>query len=147
MKYYEDVELNQVKITPPYHVSKEEIIEFATQWDPQPFHTSEEEAAKWPLGLSASSIHTFAMANASMTRLRSEPVAAIAGLGWGDVRMPHPVRPDDTLTTHAYLESKRESKSKPDLGIITTRVKVFNQNDVLVMTYTNTSMIMKRPVD
>ena len=147
MKYFEDIELNQVIKSDPYPIEKEEVVEFASQWDPQPFHTCEEEAAKWPLGLTASGLHTFAISIRafSVNKGIEDHPAAVAGFGWDEVRMPHPVRPGDTLVVHAYVGSKRESNSKPDLGIITTHFEVYNQHQQIVMSYRSSSLVLKRP--
>jgi len=146
MQYFEDIELNKVSKAPPYYISKEEIIEFASVWDPQPFHTDEEAAKKWPLGLSASSLHTMAISVRAFSTPDAdmdEHPAAIAGMGWDEIRMPHPVRPGDTLTVQGFVGSKRESKSKPDMGIIVTHIEVYNQDEVLVLSYKIATMVLK----
>ena len=145
MIYYEDIQLNQTKVTGEYLIEKAEIIEFATQWDPQPFHISEEEAKKWMLGLSASGVHSLAISSKLLVECATDPVAAVAGLGHDEMRMPHPVRPGDRLHVRSYVEMKRESKSRPELGLITIVNKMFNQDDVVVLSYKSSSMIQKRP--
>jgi len=142
--YYEDIELNSPKISEPYVVKKEEVMSFASQWDPQPFHISEEEASKWPLGLTASSVHTIAISVKLSTSMNNLDTAVVAGLGWDEVRMPNPVRPGDALRVKAFVASKRESQSKPALGIITSRVEVYNQDDELVLSYNISSMVLKQ---
>lgn len=145
MLYYEDIELNQPKLSREYLMTKEEIMSFAGQWDPQPFHIDEVAAAQWPLGLTASSLHTIAVSTKLSNETAGEECAVVAGLGWDEIRMHLPVRPDDRLHTKIWLDSKRESASKPDMGIITSCIHVINHNDELVMSYKISSMIMKRP--
>ena len=61
------------------------------------------------------------------------------------MRMPHPVYPGDVLHVESYVESKRESQSKPDMGIITVLNQLFNQQGVLVLSYKSSSLILKTP--
>lgn len=147
MIYFEDIQLNQVARSATHTIETEEIIAFASEWDPQPFHTSEEDAKHWPLGFSASSLHTLVISNKLMNAMKGEQPAAIAGLGMDELRMPCPVRPGDTLVVHAYVGAKRESNSKPHLGIITSHVEVYNQHQQAVLTYKNSSMVLKRPAE
>jgi len=147
MQYYEDFVLNQVAESRPYKVEAKDIIEFASEWDPQPFHTSEEEASKWPFGLFASSVHTYAISMKLCVEMADEPVAALAGLGVDEMRMTAMVKPGDELRARVWIESKRESKTKPDRGITTTRVEMVNQENVMVMTYTNSGLVLKRPAE
>lgn len=145
MLYFEDIQLNNEHRSGEYVISKDEIIAFAKQWDPQPYHIDEEEAKKWPLGMTASSVHSYAICTKLANALVQEPVAAVAGLGVDEMRMPAPVRPGDRLVCGSYIESKRESKSRPDMGIITSVTRLFNQNGEVVLSYKSSGMIMKRP--
>jgi acyl dehydratase len=65
-------------------------------------------------------------------------------LGWDEVRMPAPVFVGDTLYARSELLSKRESKSRPDRGIITIRTIGYNQDGVVVVSYRRTIMVYKR---
>lgn len=147
MRYYEDLPLDKAQFTNSYTMEKQEIMEFAGRWDPQPFHTNEEEAKKWPLGLTASSVHTIAASVklAQEMSMSEQQTAVIAGLGWDNVRMPHPVRPNDEIRVKAWMSEKRDSKSRPDCGIVTSQFEVFNQDKVLVLSYSIASLVMKRP--
>ncbi len=145
MLYFEDIPLNDVLQSQSYHVSKESIIAFGKEYDPQPFHIDEEEAKKWPTGLMASSIQTYALSMKLIHQLVMEPMAAIAGLGVDEMRMSHPVKPDDSIYVKVWIEHARLSKSNPERGIATTRVEVYNQEDILVLSYKNSSLVMCRP--
>ena len=68
----------------------------------------------------------------------------IAGLGWNDVRFPNPVRPDDRLSATVECLTKRESRSKPDRGIVRTQISLHNQQGEVVVTYEDTIMVAKR---
>ena len=145
MLYFEDIQINQKHISGEYVISKEEIIAFATVWDPQPFHIDEEEAKKWPLGLTASSIHSYAICSRLATGMTTEWPAVVAGLGIDEMRMPLPVRPDDRLHAVSYIVSKCESDSKPDMAIITSRNQLINQHGETVLSYKTSSLIFRRP--
>ncbi len=145
MRYYEDVELNKVRISGTHCVTAEEIIKFARQWDPQPFHIDEEEAKNWPLGFCASSLHTMAIAVRLTNEASKTTLAVVGGLGWDEVRLHTPVRPGDVLHVRSYACSKRESSSKPDKGIVQSTFEVINQNDKVAMSYKIATMMLKRP--
>lgn len=147
MLYFEDIHINNEHRSDEYTISKEEIIAFAKVWDPQPFHIDEEEAKKWPLGLTASSIHSYALCSRLSNSMTTEWPAAVAGLGIDEMRMPLPVRPGDCLHAVGYIESKRESKSKPNMGIIVSVNKLVNQNGETVLSYKSSSLILKKPAE
>lgn len=93
MHYFEDIELNAVRKSGSHCVTSQEIIDFASQWDPQPFHTDEEEAKNWPLGFCAFSLHTMAISIRLTNDASDVSHAVVGGLGWDDVRMSLPVGP------------------------------------------------------
>lgn len=134
MDYYEDVvpgsEFEIGRHTP----SKEEIIRFAKQWDPQPFHL-DEEAGRQSLmgGLSASSCHTYAISSLVYSKSPHKlKTAAMLGM---QMKFPTPVRPDEELTMFETYLGKRISKSRPGFGIVTSRTCIRNPSgaDVMVM--------------
>ena len=145
MQYYEDVELNQPAESTAVTLSKEEIISFAKEWDPQPFHTDEEAAKQWPLGLTASGLHTIACACRLSNDIVEKKTAIVAGLGWDELRMPIPVCPGDSIRVRCFVAEKRESGSKPDMGIIRSKVEVLNQRDEIVLHFMISTLVMKRP--
>lgn len=145
MLYFEDLELNVRKVSEPYTITKDDIIAFATQWDPQPYHIDEELAKQWPLGLSASTIHSYAISNKLAMGIATEPLAAAAGLGVDSMRTPHPVKPNDTLHVESYFASKRESGSRPDMGVVTSVIELYNQQQTLVFRYETSTLVMRRP--
>ena len=145
MQYFEDIQLNIESQSAPYIITKERIISFATEFDPQPFHVDEVEAAKWPLGLTASGTHIYALSNKLAMSIGGDPFAVVAGLGVDEMRTLQPVRPGDALHAVCYIAEKRESKSKPDLGIITTVIKLVNQENRVAFSYKASTMVMKHP--
>ncbi len=147
MLYYEDIVLNNPIESRSVTLSKEDIIDFATEWDPQPFHTDEEAAKQWPLGLTASGLHTISWACRLSFDLVDEPTAVVAGLGWDELRLPKPVVPGDSIRVRCYVCEKRESASKPDMGVIRNKVEVWNQNDEVVLHFMISTLVLKKPQD
>jgi acyl dehydratase len=144
--YWEDMYAGRVIELGERKVTREEIIEFARQYDPQPFHT-DEAAAKQSLygGLIASGWHTCAL----MMRMLYDGVliraASLGSPGVDSVRWLKPVRPGDALRARMTIVEARPSRSKPDRGTINSKWEVFNQNDELVMTMEGMGMYRRRP--
>src|SRR6516225_1932394 len=114
--YFEDAEIGAVFTAGPRLVTKDEIILFATQYDPVPRHIDEEAAARSIFGgLTASSAHTFSIFVLLTTRLQPR-LRVLAGLDWNGLRLPYAVRPGDQLDLETKVLEMRESKSKPDRG-------------------------------
>lgn len=109
-----------------------DIRAFATAYDPQVFHVDPERAAQTLFGrLVASGWHTAAVT----MRLFVEAVPIAGGLigaGVGEIRWPRPVLPDDELHVVVTVETLRESRSRPDIGLAGVRVETRNQNDEIV---------------
>ena len=146
MLYYEDITVGESVFVGTHLVSKQEIIDFAKQWDPQPFHTDEVAAEQSVIGsLSASSAHTFSLT--ALINHHSERNLAVQALLSTEFTLPHPVKPEDTLTqTNTCLE-KRISNSKPGVGILKTTTVLRNQQDIVVMEMFSTFMIKMRSYD
>ena len=145
MIYFEDIELNVRQESVSTTLSKEQIITFAEEYDPQPFHIDEEAAEEYPFGLIASGAHTYAISLKLWNGISTETVASIGGLGIDEMRLSHPVKPGDQLRVQTYNESKRESNSRPGYGILVSKVNVINQNDEIVLSYKTAALITKRP--
>ena len=145
LKYFEDIEVGQMDAAGEYPVSKEEVIEFAKKWDPQPFHIDEEKARETQFGgLIASASHTVAISFWLLNRA-GKGIAVISGLGWDKMRLPNPVRPGDWLSLTMECIEKRESKSKPDRGILRHAAVIQNQEGVPVSTFETTTLVKRRP--
>ena len=143
--YFEDIEVGDSRKAGPYFVSKAEIIQFAKQYDPRPFHIDEEAAARSVFaGLSASAAHTFAIF-ILLTNKYQPPFRAIAGLGYDELRLPNAVRPGDDLYLEATTLEKRESKSKPDRGILRNQIHLRNQKGETVLQCIGSVLVAKRP--
>src|SRR5919112_6881846 len=132
MIYLEDLELGQETYFGSYEVTREEVIDFARKYDPQPFHLSDEAAAKTHFGrLAASGWHTCAMTMAVIARkVVGEEQAGLGSPGVDELRWLKPVYPGDTLTVTGKVIEKTPSRSKPDLGSFRTQTIVTNQDGV-----------------
>ena len=143
--FWEDLPVGTVLDLGTRDVSKEEILEFATKYDPQSFHI-DEEAAKDSIygGLIASGWHTCAMVIRLLCDSLLLRAASMGSPGIDELRWLKPVRPGDTL--HATMEviESRASRSKPDRGLIKSRWEVTNQTGEVVMTMEGMGMYRRR---
>jgi acyl dehydratase len=132
-RFLEDYTVGATYVCGSFTVTEDEIIQFATLYDPQTMHINRDLAAKGPFGgIIASGWHTIART----MRLVVEnflPHDGLAAPGIDELRWPRPVRPGDTLTLHATVQEARRSRSKPDRGLIHTLLEVLNQNGDVVM--------------
>jgi acyl dehydratase len=147
MIYFEDLELGKELYYGSYDVTREEVIEFASKFDPQPFHLSDEAAAKTHFGrLAASGWHTCAMVMAVIARKVVETEqAGLGSPGIDNLRWLKPVYPGDTLHVFSKIAEKTPSRSKPEIGSFRTDTVVKNQDDVPVLTFTSIVLIRRRP--
>ena len=147
MIYFEDLEVGAETDFGTYQVTREEMLEFAGKYDPQPFHLSDEEAAKTHFGrLAASGWHTAAMVMAVIARkVVGEKQAGLGSPGIDELRWLKPVYPGDTLHISGRILDKRESRSKPQIGSFRTLTTVTNQDGETVMTFISIVLIRRRP--
>jgi acyl dehydratase len=147
MIYFEDIEVGRVTEFGRYEVTREEVLEFARKYDPQPFHLSDEEAAKTHFGrLAASGWHTCAMTMAVIARrVMDEEQAGLGSPGVDELRWLKPVYPGDTLTVKGRIVEKTPSRSKPEIGSFRTETEVTNQDGVPVMRFTSIVLMRRRP--
>jgi acyl dehydratase len=143
MLYFEDIEIGQQKEVGRHTPSREEIISFASQWDPQPFHIDEEAARASVFGgLSASSCHTYAIC--SLIFSRSAPKLKTAAMLGLEVNFPMPVRPDEELTMSETFLEKRPSGSRPTLGVVKSRTSLRNPRGEEVMRMESNYLVERR---
>ncbi len=143
MQYFEDYVVGTKSSFGRYEVTREEVIEFASKYDPQPFHLSDEAAAKTYFGrLSASGWHTCAMLMRMLVEnMKDQKTASLGSPGLESLQWKKPVYPGDVLRVETELFEKRRSKSRPEMGITKSRVKVFNQHDDLVLESVNLGLV------
>ena len=147
MIYFEDLELGAETYYGSYEVTREEVLEFAHKYDPQPFHLSDEEAAKTHFGrIAASGWHTAAMTMAVIARYVVEhEQAGLGSPGIDDLRWKRPVYPGDTLHVRGTIVEKTPSRSRAEMGSFRTDTVVSNQDDQPVMSFTSIVLIRRRP--
>jgi acyl dehydratase len=147
MIYFEDLVVGEETDFGSYEVTREEVLEFARKYDPQPFHLSDEAAAKTHFGrLAASGWHTCAMTMAVIARyVVGHEQAGLGSPGIDELRWLKPVYPGDTLTVRGRIIEKTPSRSRPEMGSFRTETVVTNQDDVPVMRYTSIVLIGRRP--
>lgn len=147
MQYWEDIEIGARSSFGRYEVTREEVIEFASRYDPQPFHLSDEAAAQTYFGrLSASGWHTGAMLMRMIVEnMRSSRQASLGSPGIDELRWLKPVHPGDTLRVETEVFEKTPSRSRPEMGSVRSRTTVFNQHDEPVMSLVSIGLIGRRP--
>jgi acyl dehydratase len=126
-------------------MNEAEIIAFAKEYDPQPFHVDPVAAAAGPVGgLIASGWHTTSMMMRHLVEHFVSGETALGAAGIDEIRWPRPVRPGDTLRVRATVLDARRSRSKPDRGIVTSAVEITNQDGETVMTMKGTNFFLTR---
>lgn len=144
--YFEDLEVGSKAAFGRYEVTREEVIQFASAYDPQPFHLSDEAAAQTHFGrISASGWHTCAMTMRMLVdNITERKQAGLGSPGLDELRWLKPVYPGDVLRVESELLSKKQSQSRPEMGSFQSEVRVYNQDDVLVMTMKSIGLIRVR---
>ena len=147
MIYFDDLEVGQETLFGHYDVTREEVLEFARKYDPQPFHLSDEAAAETHFGrLAASGWHTCAMTMAVIARkVVDTEQAGLGSPGVDELRWLKPVYPGDRLTVRGKVIETTPSRSKPHIGVIRSENVVTNQDDVPVMRFISIVMMLRRP--
>lgn len=127
------------------HVSRQEIIEFASEFDPQPMHLNEEAGQASILGgLSASGWHTCSMLMRMMCDTFLLDSTSQGAPGIENVSWKKPVLANDTIKGACTVVSTRKSSSRPDLGFITCKYQLTNQHGETVLEMRNTGMFLSR---
>ena len=144
--YFEDFEPGRTIPVGSRTLGEDEIIAFATQFDPQPFHVDREAAAKSHFGgLIASGWHTCSIMMRLMVDGFLSEAASMGSPGVDEIRWLTPVRPGDTLSVTTTVLDVRPSASKPDRGVVHTMWEAKNQHGETVATVKGMGMFMRRP--
>jgi acyl dehydratase len=143
--YFEDFLPGEVREYGPRQVTREEILAFAAEFDPQPMHL-DEDAARGSLlgGLAASGWHTCCLMMRMMADGFLLDTASMGSPGVDEVRWLRPVRPDDRLTLRVSVQEARVSQSRPERGLVNFLFETRNAQGECVMTQTCTIMIGRR---
>jgi len=141
MDYFEDIAVGDTQVHGTYDVTAAEIVEFAEQYDPQPFHTDPEAATESAFGeLVASGWHTASMC----MRLYVDGIltdrAGMGARGVDELRWRQPVRPGDELRIETEVLDKRTSESDPRRGYVDERLEGLVGDDI-VISWVSLSMV------
>jgi acyl dehydratase len=143
--YWEDFPVGKVTEFGGITLTKEDIVRFAKEFDPQPFHV-DEDAAKQSMfgGVIASGWHTCGLAMRMMCDAYLLESASLGSPGVENIRWLKPVRPGDTLRVRCVVLEARPLESKPHIGLVRNRWEVLNQNGEEVMQMEGFGMFKRR---
>jgi acyl dehydratase len=145
-RYFEDYVPGSVHELGMAVVDEAEIVEFARRYDPQPIHTDPQWARSGPFGgLIASGWHTAAITMRLLADQYLSPAASLASPGIDELRWLRPVRPGDELRVRVTVVEARPSRSKPDRGLLRSRVEVLDADGSAVMTLIALNLVRRRP--
>jgi acyl dehydratase len=144
--YFDDMPVGFRYETGTKTVSREEIIDFARQWDPQPFHLDDEAAKASPYGrLIASGFHTLLVAFTLTLDASDWSGSSMGSPGMDNVRWMRPVYPGDTLQVRAEVVKATPSRSRGDRGYVDVDYEIVNQDGVAVASYRATHILRRAP--
>ncbi len=145
IEWFDDLKIGMRFRSDEATVSKEDIVRFAREFDPQPFHTDEEAAKDTILnGLAASGWHTAAIAMKLAITARPFGPHPLLGAGVDDLRWLKPVRPGDRLYLEGEVVELVPSRSKPQ-GIVRITWTAYNQDGEAVYTFKPIGIVPRRP--
>lgn len=146
MLYLEDFRPGQEFALGAKTITAEEIVDYARDYDPQPFHLDEDAAAGTPFGgLVASGWQTGAIAMRLIVDNLLNDAASLGSPGLDRVQWLAPVRPGDTLSLKGIVTKVTPSRSKPDRGVVMSRYEMRNQRGELVYAVEGAGMFGTRP--
>jgi len=145
--YWEDFPAGKVWEYGSRTLTEQEIIAFASEWDPQRFHTDPQAAKETPYGgIIASGWHTGCVMMRFMCDAYLSEASCIGSPGIEEWRFALPVRPADTLRYRGTVLEARPSASKPDRGIVKWRWELLNQRDEVAVLIVGTQFFLRRPL-
>lgn len=134
-RYFDDLRDGERLHCRPVVMTREAILDFAREFDPQPFHVDEAAACESLFGgLVASSLHTLSACTRAVVEAQGN-VAILSGVGMHEVKMFNPVRPGDVLAVNARWAELQRSHSKPGRGFASIKCQVTNQRQEPVIEY------------
>ncbi len=144
-RYFEDLEIGEFAESSPTTVTEDEIVEFASRYDPQYFHMDPAAAKGHPQfgEVVASGIHILAVWRQRDHEISGD-VRWICGISWDNLRWNHPMRAGDSVRARAKLIDKRVSGSRPDRGVVVYRYALVNQDDEELFYCTSTNYVERR---
>jgi acyl dehydratase len=147
MLHFEDFPVGEVAVFGDKLVTEQEIVAFARDWDPQPFHLDAEAARHSQIGeLIASGWHSGAMLMRMMCDAYLLDSAGEGAPGIDEMRWLKPVRPGDRLRVRRTTLSARVLNSRPHIGVVGMQFDVLNQHGETVLTLKSASFMRRREV-
>jgi acyl dehydratase len=145
-RYFEDYRAGEVLEVGDHLVTREEIVAFASRYDPQPFHL-DDDAARESIygGLIASGWMTCSVVMRMLVDHVISPISSMGSPGIDELRWLRPVRPGDRLRARVTVLETRRSTSRPDRGIIRLQQEALNQHDEVVLSMRGMGMYKCRP--
>ncbi|MGH7660184.1 MAG: MaoC family dehydratase [Vulcanimicrobiaceae bacterium] len=145
-KYWEEFNVGDEIVSGGVTVTESAIIDFALKYDPQRFHINVDAARESPYGgLIASGFHTLALGFRMFFDAGGIGDKGLGSPGIDELRWTQPVRPNDVLHTKVVIRGKRESKSRPDRGLIDLEYTVYNQRNEVVLTMKSVGFVLRKP--
>lgn len=146
MHYFEDFRVGDAFDLGNTTVTEEEIVAFAQNYDPQPFHVSPELAQKSPFGgLIASGLQTMALFMRLFVDVILNNAISLASPGADEIRWLKPVYPGDVLNARLTVVESTPSRSRPEMGIVRFKWEMLNQADERVLTLQSTHFLGRKP--
>ena len=143
--YLEDYQVGKIYKFGFVLVDKEEVISFAKKFDPQFFHIEETLANSSQFkGIIASGWHTCSMMMRLLVDNYISECSSLGSPGVEKIRWTEPVRPGDILSLKVRVLQSRPSESKPDRGIVKSKIEMFNQKKVTVLEMETTGFFLSR---
>ena len=144
-RHFEDYAPGMIETLGPIAMTEAAIVEFAQRYDPQAIHTDPTFAAAGPFsGLIASGWHTVCVTMRELVQGYLAGSASLASPGIDELRWQKPVRPGDALHVRVTVVEARQSRSKPDRGLVRTSIEAINQRGEVVMSMTAMNLIRCR---
>lgn len=145
-RFFEDYRTGEVVEIGSHLITREEIVDFASRYDPQPFHL-DDEAARASIygGLIASGWMTCGVLMRMLVDDFMSPLSSMGSPGVDELRWLKPVRPGDRLRARVTVVETRRSASRPDRGLIRFHQEALNQNDEVVLSMRGMGMYKCRP--
>jgi acyl dehydratase len=142
--YFEEIEENTIWRSRPFLLEEKDIIEYALEWNPEPYHTDPDAGKQSPIGsIFAAGVHLISI-SVKLANERNPLPKIVAALGWDELRFKNPGLPGDQLILETETISKRVSQSQPQYGIIRYEVRLLNQDNMPTLTYMANVMVKTR---
>lgn len=143
--YFEDIEVGLTRDCGSITAEKEEMLEFAERFDPQPIHIDEEAARESIFGeLIASGWYTASLAARLLVKGYMNDTATRGGRGMDDLRWHWPLHPDDELSVTVEVVNKEPAENIPTIGRVDADVTATNQDGTTVLTMVGLGLVKRR---